>query len=152
MKNAIRALVAFALILASAQAQKKSGAAEMALLLEKSGYTYTKISDGVWEITFKGKNTGEFPVRLAIGGDVLVTLAKLADRKDLKLQNAFLTQLLELNDSLDSIKLALSDEMLYVRMDTHLRLIDSAELKYLLEQISGATDEMYPKIKQYLPK
>lgn len=152
MKNAIRAFVAFALILASAQAQKKSGAAEMALLLEKSGYTYTKISDGVWEITFKGKNTGEFPVRLAIGGDVLVTLAKLADRKDLKLQNAFLTQLLELNDSLDSIKLALSDEMLYVRMDTHLRLIDSAELKYLLEQISGATDEMYPKIKQYLPK
>jgi hypothetical protein len=152
VKNAIRALVAFALILASAQAQKKSGAAEMALLLEKSGYTYTKISDGVWEITFKGKNIGEFPVRLAIGGDVLVTLAKLADRKDLKLQSAFLTQLLELNDSLDSIKLALSDEMLYVRMDTHLRLIDSAELKYLLEQISGATDEMYPKIKQYLPK
>ncbi|HYL78798.1 MAG TPA: hypothetical protein VEU96_31705 [Bryobacteraceae bacterium] len=152
MKNAIRALVAFALILASAQAQKKSGAAEMALLLEKSGYTYTKISDGVWEITFKGKNTGEFPVRLAIGGDVLVTLAKLADRKDLNLQPAFLTQLLELNDSLDSIKIALSDEMLYVRMDTHLRLIDSTELKYLLEQISGATDEMYPKIKQYLPK
>ena len=152
MKHAIRALVAFALIVASAEAQKKSGAAEMALLLEKSGYTYTKISDGVWEITFKGKNIGEFPVRLAIGGDVLVTLAKLADRKDLKLQSAFLTQLLELNDSLDSIKLALSDEMLYVRMDTHLRLIDSAELKYLLEQISGATDEMYPKIKQYLPK
>ncbi len=152
MKNAIRALVAFALILGSVQAQKKPGAAEMALLLEKSGYTYTKISDGVWEINFNGKNTGQFPVRLAIGGDVLVTLAKLADRKDLKLQPAFLTQLLELNDSLDSIKIALSDEMLYVRMDTHLRLIDSAELKYLLEQISGATDEMYPKIKQYLPK
>jgi hypothetical protein len=157
-RRAISSLFAFTLILASAQAQSPSapapsaGAAKMAVLLEKSGYTYTKISDGVWEIKFKGANVGQFPVRLALASDILVTLAKLADRKDLKLQPALLTKLLELNDSLDSIKLALSDEMLYVRMDTHLRLLDSAELKYILDQISGATNQMYPEIKPYLPQ
>ena len=39
----------------------------------------------MWQVNFKGKNAGEFPVRLALGGDVLVALAKLADREDLKL-------------------------------------------------------------------
>ena len=151
MKNAIRSFLPFTLLVASAYAQTKSHAAEVAGLLEKSGYNYTKVSDGVWQIQFKGKNIGEFPVRVAVGGDILVTLAKIADRKDLKLQAAFLTKLLELNDSIDSVKIVLSDEMLYVRMDTRLRALDAEELKYVLGQISGAVDEIYPQIKQYLP-
>ncbi|HEV2686937.1 MAG TPA: hypothetical protein VGV35_00245 [Bryobacteraceae bacterium] len=152
MKHAIRSFLALALVLVSARAQSKPGAAEVAGLLEKSGYNYTKVSDGVWEIQFKGKNIGEFPVRVAVGADILVTLAKIADRKELKLQPAFLTKLLELNDSIDSVKIVLSDEMLYVRMDTRLRAVDAEELKYILGQISGAVDEIYPQIKQYLPK
>lgn len=151
MKHAIRSLLAVVLITAAAHAQKP-GAVEFSALLEKSGYTYTKVGDGVWQINFQGKNAGEFPVRLALGGDVLVALAKIADRKELKLQAPFLTKLLELNDSLDSVKLALSDEMLYVRMDTKLRVVDATELKYILEQMSGASDEIYPQIKQYLGK
>jgi hypothetical protein len=47
--------------------------------------------------------------------------------------------------------IALSEEILYLRMDTHLRLLDDQELKYLLEQIARAADEMYPQIKQFLP-
>jgi hypothetical protein len=35
-------------------------------------------------------------------------------------------------------------------MDTHLRLLDNQELKYLVEQIANATDETYPQIKPYL--
>ena len=83
---------------------------------------------------------------------MLVALAKIADREDLKLSDGFLTKLLELNDSIDSIKLALSSEMLYIRMDTKLRTVDTSELKYILEQMSGAADEIYPQIKQFLPK
>lgn len=137
---------------APAQPQSKStGAPELAVLLEKSGYRYTKIRDGVWEITFAGKNTGQFPVRIALTDNTVVVLAKLADRKELKLQLPFLIKMLELNDKFDSVKLALSDEMLYVRMDMHARILDPGELKYLLEQISGATDEMYPMLKEFLP-
>ncbi|HEY6390060.1 MAG TPA: hypothetical protein VIX89_02210 [Bryobacteraceae bacterium] len=130
---------------------KSAGAPELAALLEKSGFRYTKIRDGVWEITFAGKNTGEFPVRIALTDNTVVVLAKLADRKELKLQPPFLIKMLELNDKFDSVKLALSDEMLYVRMDMHARILDPSELKYLLEQISGATDEMYPLLKEFLP-
>ena len=133
-------------------AQSKSpGAPELAALLEKSGYRYTKIRDGVWEITFKGKSTGEFPVRIALSDNVVVVLAKLADRAELNLQPPFLIKMLELNDKFDSVKLALSADMLYVRMDMHARILDPSELKYLLEQISGATDEMYPLLKEFLP-
>ena len=135
-----------------AQPQSKSpGAPELAGLLEKSGYRYTKIRDGVWEINFAGKNTGQFPVRIALTDNTVVVLAKLADRAELKLQPPFLIKMLELNDKFDSVKLALSDEMLYVRMDMHARILDAGELKYLLEQISGATDEMYPMLKEFLP-
>src|SRR5260370_32632830 len=134
------------------QPQSKSpGAPELAALIEKSGYRYTKISDGVWEITFAGKNTGDFPVRIALSDNTVVVLAKLADRAELKLQPPFLIKMLELNDKFDSVKLALSAEMLYVRMDMHARIVDPGELKYLLEQISGATDEMYPLLKEFLP-
>ena len=136
----------------AAQPQSKSpGAPELAALLEKSGYRYTKIRDGVWEITFAGKNTGEFPVRIALSDNVVVVLAKLADRAELKLQPPFLIKMLELNNQFDSVKLALSEDMLYVRMDMHARILDPGELKYLLEQISGATDEMYPMLKEFLP-
>lgn len=127
-----------------------NAAANLVALLEKSGHRYTKVSDGVWEINFVGDNLKDFAVRLALGGNILVTMAKLADRKDLRLEPALLTKLLELNHSFDSVKLAMSEDMLYVRMDTHLRLLDSQELKYVIDQMSGSTDEVYPQIKKYI--
>jgi len=136
---------------AAAPAQLKD-ATEIVLLLEKSGYKYTKVSDGVWEITFAGKNTGDFPVRLALAGNIVLAIAKLADRKDLKLEPPFLTRLLECNDQFDFIKLALSKDMLYLRMEISTRLLDSQELKHVLEQVSAATDEIYPQIKEFLPQ
>jgi hypothetical protein len=135
----------------AAAAQKKSkGSAEIVSLLEKSGYTYTKVSDGVWEIPGAGKNVKEFGIRLALADDILLVMVKLVERKELKPQPALLTKLLELNHKFDSIKLALSEDMLYLRMDTHLRLLDSEELKYLVEQIANAADETYPQIKQFV--
>jgi len=134
-----------------ARAQDKSkGATEIVALLERSGYSYTKVRDGVWEIPGAGKNLKEFAIRLALADDIILVIVKLADRKDLKLQLALSTKLLELNHKFDSIKLALAEDMLYLRMDTHLRLLDDKELKYLIEQIANATDETYPQIKQFV--
>ena len=129
---------------------KTKGAPEIVALLEKSGYTYTKVSDGVWEIPGTGKNLKEFGIRLALADDILLVMVKIADRKDLKLQPALLTKLLELNHKFDSIKLALSEDMAYLRMDSHLRLLDGEELKYLVTQIANAADETYPQIKQFI--
>ncbi|HKA16813.1 MAG TPA: YbjN domain-containing protein [Blastocatellia bacterium] len=129
---------------------RPKGAPDMVALLEKSGYSYSKVRDGVWEIPGTGKNLKEFGIRLALAEDVLLVMVRLADRKDVKLQPALMTRLLELNHKFDWIKLALSEDMLYLRMDTHVRLVDSQELKYLVEQIANATDETYPQIKQFV--
>ncbi len=138
-------------VLPAAGAQDKlKGAANIVAILEKSGYRYSKVRDGVWEIPGAGKNLKEFGIRLALADDILLVMVRLADRKDLKLQPDLMTKLLELNHKFDWIKLALSEDMLYLRMDTHVRLVDNQELKYLVEQIANATDETYPQIKQFV--
>src|SRR6185503_16872174 len=146
---AILLLIMTAVVPGHAQDQNK-GAPGVVALLEKSGYTYTKVSDGVWEIPGTGKNLKEFGIRLALADDILLVMVKIADRKDLKLQPALLTKLLELNHKFDSIKLALSEDMAYLRMDSHLRLLDGEELKYLVTQIANAADETYPQVKQFI--
>lgn len=152
-----KVLIALAVVLSlisvqsSAHAQDKAkGATQIVALLEKSGYTYTKVNDGVWEVPGTGKAMKEFGIRLALADDILIVMVKLADRKDLKPQPALWTKLLELNHKFDSIKLALSEDMLYLRMDTHLRLLDNAELKYLVEQIANAAEETYPQVKPFV--
>jgi len=130
--------------------QERAKAPDILNLLEHSGYRYAKVSDGVWEIPGTGKNIKEFGIRLALADDILLVMVKLAERKDLKLQPSLLTKALELNHKFDSIKLALSEDMLYLRMDAHLRLLDNQELKYLVEQIANAADETYPQIKGFV--
>ena len=135
----------------STRAQDKSkGASEIVALLEKSGYSYSKVGDGLWEVPGTGKNLKEFGIKLALADDILLVMVKLGARKDLKLEPALLTKLLELNHKFDSIKLALSEDMIYLRMDAHVRLLDNQELKYLVEQIANATDETYPQIKPFV--
>src|SRR5260370_42297681 len=151
-RKAIIALVlSLTWVLGSVQAQDKSkGSPGIVALLEKSGYSYTKVSDGVWEVPGTGKNLKEFGIRLALADDILLVMVKLVDRKDLKAQPALLPKLLELNHKFDSIKLALSEDMAYLRMDTHLRLLDAQELKYLVTQIANAAYDTYPQVKQFI--
>ncbi|HSE37003.1 MAG TPA: hypothetical protein VLG74_06855 [Blastocatellia bacterium] len=155
--KALLTLIAIVLILSpsslagSAGGQaKSSGTAEIVALLEKSGYSYRKVGDGLWEIPGTGKNLREFGIRLALADDILLVMVKLAGRKELRLEPALVTKLLELNHKFDAIKLALSEDMIYLRMDIHLRLLDDQELKYLVEQIANATDETYPQIKPFV--
>src|SRR5215470_6933194 len=132
--------------------QKTITAADLVALLEKAGFNgYTKVDDGVWEIQFKGKNIAEFPVRIALSEDIVLVMAKLADRKKLVHTDQLFQKLLELNDKMDTIKFALSSEMLYVRLELHSRLLDDKELQYAIDQISAAVDQSYPQIRQFLP-
>lgn len=139
----------------AAQTGKKpaSAASKIPALLEKLGYKYAKVGDNVWEIPFTGKNLQEFPVRVTVaGGDMILVLTKLADRDAVNLNNGFAVKLLELNDAMDTVKFALSSDMLYARLELHERIVDQQELKYMLDQISGAVDEAYPQIKSFLSK
>jgi hypothetical protein len=133
--------------------KKAAPASKIPGFLEKIGYKYTKVGDNVWEIPFTGENIKNFAVRITTaGGDLILVLAKLMDRSELNLNNGLAVKLLELNDTMDTIKFALSDDMLYVRLELHERIVDAQEFKYMLEQISGAVDEAYPKIQSLLGK
>jgi hypothetical protein len=135
----------------AARQQKTITAADLVALLEKAGYSgYTKVDDGIWEIQFKGKNLPEFPVRIVLSEDIVLIMARLADRKKLVHTEQLFQKLLELNDKMDTVKFALSSEMLYVRLELHSRLLDEKELHYALDQMSAAVDEAYPQIKQFL--
>jgi hypothetical protein len=78
-------------------------------------------------------------------------MAKLADRKKLARTDQLFQRLLELNDKMDTVKFALSPDMLYVRIELHSRLLDEKELQYAIDQTSAAVDQSYPQIKQFLP-
>jgi hypothetical protein len=124
--------------------------ARVIALLEKSGYSYRKVGDGVWEVPATGSNIRSFPIRLALAGDLVLFLVKLKDRADLNLRAPLLLKLLELNDRFDSVKFALSNEMLYVRTEIHTRLLDDRELKYIIEQIANVVDEAYPELRSLI--
>jgi len=145
-------MVSMAASVCPAQPQGKKTAADLLLLLDKSGHKYSKVDDNVWEILYEGKNMKSIPVRVTMAEGVLVVLAKLVDRKDLRLDPALLTKMLELNNDFDYVKLALTKSMLYVRMDSPLRLLDGEELNHVLEQVSAAADEAYPQVTPFLSK
>jgi hypothetical protein len=133
------------------QAQAKPATSGLLAALEKSGYTYTKVGNGIYEIPATGKNIKEFPLRLTQAEDIVIVIAKLADRKDVTLKAPFTLKLLEMNDNYDVVKFALSAEMLYARIDIHSRVMDVDELKSLVELMAHVVDEAYPEIKPFLP-
>lgn len=134
----------------SNQAQSKTVAPSIVSVLEKSGLSYTKVSDGVWEIPATGKNLKAFAIRIASADDTLLVIVKMVDRKGVNLKGELLVKLLELNNHFDTVKLALDENMLYARIDLHVRLVDDEELKYLVGQIANVVDETYPHVKPFL--
>ena len=129
----------------------KPGSSGLLAVLEKSGYTYTKVGDGIYEVPATGKNVKEFPLRLTQAEDIIIVIAKLADRKDVAIKAPLTIKLLEMNDNYDVVKFALSAEMLYARIDVHSRVVDVDELKSLVELMAHVVDEAYPEIKAFLP-
>lgn len=134
---------------ARAQSANPSAVAMLATL-ERSGYNYNKVSEGLWELPFTGQNLKNFNVRILVTEDLAVIFVKLADRRDLQMGAPELLKLMELNDQFDTVKLALSKDMLYMRIDVHARLVDEQELKYLVQQMADAVDETYPAVEPYI--
>lgn len=118
-------------------------------LLEKTGYTYRKVADGIWIVTLEGKNVKEIDVSIQTAGGTVVLQAKLMDRKAATGKPELLLKLLELNHEYDDVKLAISPEMLYARADFHARLLDAEHLKYLINQLAALVDEAEPQIKPF---
>jgi hypothetical protein len=127
-----------------------SGVSKTVSLLEKSGYKYTKLKEGVWQIRFEGKNLKEFIVNISSISDLTLLFVDLAGRDEVNLSDELSFKLLELNDSMDAVKFALSDKSLYVRCEVHERILDLPEFKFMIGQLSAAVDEAFPQIQPFL--
>jgi hypothetical protein len=140
------------LLFAHSSASSQQGSAktdEIPALLEKLGYSFNKVADKVYEVPFTGKNIKNFNVRVTYGGDVLLIICKLADRREVNTRGGLALKLIELNNDYDFVKFALSKDALYTRIDIHKRLVDADELKFLIDAMAHVVDESIPSIKRF---
>lgn len=134
-------------------AQTKESAGKVVQLLSGSGYQFKQYSPVVWGIDFKGDSLESFRVVITTQDSLVVIFTTVAKKSEIPLTVPLLTAMLRCNDTFDRVKLGLSDSGdAFVRMDVTARLLDAAEFKADLEQLSAAVDEAYKQIKPYLKK
>ena len=152
----VSALMLLCATLASAQtaapsAADKAATAKVVQLLEGSGHGYTKAKDGIWIVNFKGNQLPEFAVITIYSEGMLIFATTLAEKAEFKTTPELMQKLLNLNDSLDRVKVGLNaNGGAFVRIDLTLRVVDQTEFKANLEQVSAAVDETYAVLKPFL--
>lgn len=131
--------------------QEGAPAAERLLaLLEKTGYDYRKSGEGVWVVTLAGKNVKEIDVVVQPAEESVALQSVLTERKAVADKPGLLLKLLELNHEFDTVKFAVSPEMLYARAEVPLRTLDVEYLKYLINQLASLVDESEPQVRPFL--
>jgi hypothetical protein len=132
---------------------KASAAAKTAQFLEQFGGSYTKASEAIWVVPFKGKALSEFDVIVATSSDsnLLVMGVTVAKKQNLKLSQPLLYRLLKYNNTADYVKVGFDDdEDLFVRAELSTKTTDFPLFKEVLEQVGAAADELYAQIKPSL--
>jgi hypothetical protein len=104
-------------------------------LLEESGYRYSKLADNVWTVD---QDDGGRIVIAQIQGMVALSCF-VVERERVQGQAHILTRLLEMNDEYDGAKVALNGQWIYVRLDTHVGVLDVELLRYSVNQVSEVT-------------
>lgn len=129
----------------------QADAAKVEQLLQQSGYSYRKVSDGVWVIERQGKNLAKFTIIFASGPGFLVAGVIVAPKKTMDVTSEMMFKLLKLNHSLDYVKIGFDDDDdLFVRSELKTRQLDLQALKEGVERVSADADQIYEAIKPYL--
>jgi hypothetical protein len=125
--------------------------AKLALILEQSGYSYTKAAENVWVVKFKGKSLLEFSVFVASAEDLVVIGAVVAPKKSMNVTPEMMFKLLRLVHSIDRVKIGFDDdEDLFVRCEVAARTLDLDAFKADIEQVAAGTDQVHAAITAYL--
>lgn len=134
-----------------APSRQETAARESLLaLLEKTGYEYRKSGEGIWVVTLAGKNVKEIDVVVQPAEDNVALQTVLTERKAVADKPGLLLKLLELNHEFDTVKFAVSPEMLYARAEVPVRTLDAEYLKYLINQLAALVDEAEPQVRPFL--
>lgn len=104
-----------------------------------------------WMIDRRGVERGEFQVVLTVKSDLLIVFVTVEQKARLQRTPELDQKLLKMSHKFDFAKIGIDDDDdVFVRIDTHLRLLDSAALVEIIEQVSRVTEIVYLSLKPYL--
>ena len=145
------------IVTASAWLQAQTSPAEEArvsALLSASKIKFVKHSGSktaAWTIDRRGPERGEFQVVVTVKGDLLIVFVTVEQKARVQRTPELDQKLLKMSHKFDFVKIGIDDDDdVFVRIDTHLRLLDSAALVEMVEQVSRITDSVYLALKPYL--
>ena len=137
------------------QAQTSPGEeARVSSLLSAGKIKFVKLSSPknvAWTIDRRGTERGEFQVVVTVKSDLLIVFVTVEQKARIQRTPELDQQLLKMSYKFDFAKIGIDDDDdVFVRIDTHLRLLDSAALVEIVEQVSRVTDNVYLVLKPYL--
>ncbi len=118
--------------------------------LEKQG-SYTKVSDGVWIVSYKGKSIKNFDVLVITGAEIelVIMTVTVAKKNEIPLKPDLLYKILKF--SADQVKVGIDNKGdLYLQAEVNARLTDYKEFNEVLNQVAAAADLLHGQIKSSL--
>ncbi len=129
----------------------EASSAKVTQLLHGFGTPFTQKTPSVWYMDYNGKHLKNFRVILAVEGDLLVSFVTVAPKARIQATPDFMHKVMRLNSKFDRVKVGLdSDEDLFVRIDSTVRILDAQEFKLVIDQLASATDDVYDDLSAYI--
>ena len=137
-----------------AEAQTPGAAAvKIEQMLKATGFTYKTHNPITWSIEFERKTIGKFRVIISNSEDIIVTFATVTEKAKIRKTLQLMESLLAANHEYDYAKIGLDkDGDLFVRIDSPVRVTDSALLKSIIEQVANASGEIFTKNASFLQR
>jgi hypothetical protein len=147
------AFVAGIFILPQSTHAQEGAVAKRLRLLNESKVSFTKVSENILTVPFKGKELGNFEVFVSGDKDILVMFVTVATQQQYKPSVEMFGKLLSENQELDRVKIGIGKEGdVAVRIDLTMRTLDKRELTENLDQLAAASDQVFGGIKPFLIK
>jgi hypothetical protein len=139
-----------------AEAQSPDAAAvgvKVEQMLKATGFTYKTHNPITWSIEFERTTIGKFRVIISNGEDIIVTFTTVTEKAKIRKTPQLMEALLAANHEYDYAKIGLDkDGDLFVRIDSPVRVTDSALLKSIIEQVANASGEIFTKNAGFLKR
>jgi hypothetical protein len=121
-------------------------------MLKEIGQPYTRMKEGVYMIQYKGKDFKEISVVAAEGDGYLIGFVDVANKEEATLTPDIMQKLLEFNLRADFIKVGIGKKgTITVQTEQSLKLIDTASVREILDQLAAGANEVYTIVQPRAP-
>jgi protein TonB len=119
--------------------------------LERSGYIYIRVGEGVWKIPAISKRLRALEIRVSSVKGGVTLAADIMDRKNLEVTGAFSRKVAEMNRRFKPIVIALSRDVLSAKTDIGPQPVGESELVSMVERMVDVADEVYEEVRPFIP-